>query len=94
MVATRLIVADGDLTVHTHQDVEDIIERNKALASVPQRSDWGRHVASVPVNVINRWLDEEYARGNVDLRWGSKEFMALVARKLADHDWLYLRTDL
>ena len=51
-------------------------------------------VASVPANVINQWLDEEYARGNVDLRWGSKEFMALVARKLADHDWLFLRTDL
>ena len=93
-VVTRLRVEEGDLVVHTWQDVEDIVERNKALAGVPQRSDWGRHVASVPANVINQWLDEEYARGNVDLRWGSKEFMALVARKLRDHDWLFLRTDL
>ena len=45
---------DGrDLTVGTHQDVEAIIEHNKVLQTLPQKSDWGRHVASIPLNIIN-----------------------------------------
>ena len=93
-VETRLILdPHGDVTVHSYQDVEDIIEHNKALRNEPQRSDWGRHVASIPLNVINQWLTEEWARGNVNARFGSKEFDALIQRKLRDHDWLYLRTD-
>jgi hypothetical protein len=94
MVDTTLrLTPGGDLTAHTYQDVEDIIERNKALQSIPQRSDWGRHVAAIPLNIINQWLNEEWARGNVDLRMSGPEFDALVARKLADPDWRYLRTD-
>jgi hypothetical protein len=93
-VETRLRVERGNLTVHTYQDVEDIIEANKALTSAPQKSDWGRHVASVPVNVMYQWLADEWARGNVNLRWGSDEFLRIVHCKLHDHDWLYLRTDL
>jgi hypothetical protein len=79
--------------VHTFQDVEAIIARNKALASTPQKSDWGRHVASIPLNIINAWLHEEWARGNVTLRLAGAEFDAMVARKLADPDWRYLRCD-
>jgi hypothetical protein len=82
-----------DLVVHTFQDVEAIIARNKALASEPQRSDWGRHVASIPLNIINQWLHEEWARGNVHLRMAGPEFDAMVERKLADPDWRFLRTD-
>jgi len=93
-VETRLKVERDTLTVHTYQDVEDIIERNKALAGVRQRSDWGRHVASVPNNVLYQWLTDEWARGNVNMRWMDDEFMRLVERKLRDHDWLFLRTDL
>jgi hypothetical protein len=73
--------------------VEDIVENNKALANAgPQRGDF-RQVASIPLNIINQWLHEEWARGNVDLRMSGPEFDALVARKLADPDWRYLRTD-
>jgi hypothetical protein len=92
-VERRFILADGALTAHTFQDVEDIVERNKRLASEPQRSDWGRHVASIPLNIINAWLHEEWARGNVGLTFGSAEFDALIARKLADPEWKFLRTD-
>ena len=85
---------DGrDLVVHSHQDVEDIIERNKALQAIPQRSDWGRHIASIPLNIINQWLKEEWERGNVGLKMSGPEFDALVARKLKDPDWRFLRTD-
>jgi hypothetical protein len=92
-VRTRLRLADGRLAVHSYQDVEDIIERNKALQSEPQRSDWGRHVATIPNNILLVWLNEEWARGNTTIKLFGPEFDALVARKLRDPDWRFLRTD-
>lgn len=92
-VETSLRLKDGHLEVQTFQDVEDIIERNKRLQSEPQKSDWGRHVATIPNNILMQWLNEEWARGNVALQFGSKEFDALIARKLRDPDWRFLRTD-
>jgi hypothetical protein len=93
MVDTTLRLDGRDLIAHTYQDAEDIVERNKALRTLPQKSDWGRHVASIPLNIINQWLNEEWARGNVDLRMGGEEFDAMVTRKLSDPDWRFLRTD-
>lgn len=83
----KLIIAD------TWQDVESILEQNKRLRSIPQKSDWGRHIARIPLVIMTRWLNEEWARGNVSLRYLSKEFDELVARKLRDPDWAFLRTD-
>jgi len=93
MFSTSLRFEGRDLIVASHQDVEAIIERNKALQSVPQKSDWGRHVATIPNNILVTWLNEEYARGNVHLRMYTPEFNALVDRKLNDPDWRFLRTD-
>ena len=85
---------DGRLTgFERWQDVEDIIENNKALQNTPQKSDWGRHVASIPNVILERWLNEELDRGNVGLRLFSKEFDEIIARKLKDPDWKWLRTD-
>jgi hypothetical protein len=92
MVDTRLRLDGRDLVVQSYQDVEDIIERNKALAGEPQKGDL-RHVASIPLNIINQWLQEEWDRGNVGLRMSGPEFDALVAGKLRDPDWRFLRTD-
>ena len=92
-VLTDLKVQDGNLTVRTFQDVEDIIERNKRLRAEPQKSDWGRHTASIPNNIYLRWLNEEWARGNVSLKPYGKEMAEITARKLRDPDWAYLRTD-
>lgn len=90
---TRFI-ADGDkFHVERSQDVEDIIERNKALQTMEQRSDWGKHVASIPNIFLEKWINEEHARGNVGIRLFSPEMDALVARKLKDPDWRWLRTD-
>lgn len=83
----KLIIA------HTIQDVEPILERNKELRSMPQKSDWGRHVASIPNVIITKWLNEEWERGNTQLRPFSKEFDELVTLKLRDPDWKFLRTD-
>jgi hypothetical protein len=92
MVDTTLRLAGRDLVVQSYQDVEDIIERNKALQAEPQKGDF-RHVASIPLNIINQWLQEEWDRGNVGLRMSGPEFDALVAGKLRDPDWRFLRTD-
>jgi hypothetical protein len=89
--------ADRRIIAVTTQDVEPILERNKLLRSMPQpprrRADWGRHIASIPNVILVQWLNEEYAAGNTALRMFTAEFNELVARKLRDPDWAYLRTD-
>ena len=77
----------------TTQNVEPILDRNRALRGEPQRSDWGRHVATIPNVILVKWLNEEYARGNLALRMFTAEFNELVARKLNDPEWAYLRVD-
>ena len=99
MVDTTLRLVPGsspgsrDLIAHTYQDAEDIIERNKALRTLPQKSDWGRHVASIPNIILEQWLNEEHRRGNVNLRPYTKEFDVIIAKKLRNPDWRWLRTD-
>jgi hypothetical protein len=94
---TRLLLDRGEkkIVAVTEQDVEPILEHNKALRGEPQpprrRGDFGRHVASIPNVILVRWLNEEHARGNTRLRLFSPEFNALVARKLRDPDWKHLR---
>jgi hypothetical protein len=51
-----------------------------------------RHVARIPNVIYVRWFDEEHARGN-PVRMYSKEFDAIVQKKLRDPDWAYLSTD-
>lgn len=80
-------------TFKRSQDVEDIIEANKQAAALPQTGDWGKHVARIPNIFLEQWLNEEYARGNVSLRLFSPEFDRLIARKLQDPDWRFLRVD-
>lgn len=84
---------DSIVVVNSMQDVEPILERNKQLRTMEQRSDWARHIASIPNVIVTQWLNEEYMRGNTELRMFTKEFDQLVAKKLADPDWAYLRTD-
>lgn len=77
----------------TRQDIGPILDRNAALRAQPQRSDFGRHIASIPNVILVRWLNEEYARGNRNLRMFTPDFGELVARKLQDPDWKHLRVD-
>jgi hypothetical protein len=95
MLKTRIhLDSNGqDLAIEHIQDVEPILERNKMLRTMEQKSDWGREIAEVPYVVLIRWLDEEHARGNTGLRLFSPEYKQLMRRKLADPEWAYLRTD-
>jgi hypothetical protein len=94
MTVRTIYHVDGrDLTIAREQDVEPILEHNKQLQTIEQRSDWGRHVASVPNVVLEKWLNEEAERGNVNMTFGSEEFYAMVERKLQDPDYRMFRTD-
>lgn len=84
---------DKKVAVETIQDCVPILDANKELRTIPQRSDWGRHIASIPNVIITKWLNEEWARGNTTIRMGGREFDEMVARKLRDPEWKYLRTD-
>ena len=57
-----------------------------------QRGDF-RKVASILLNIINKWLNEEGARGNTGLQLGGRQVDLLVQRKLNDPDWRWLRTE-
>ena len=94
MITRVHLDANGrDLAIEHIQDVAPILDHNKRLRADEQRSDWGRHIAEIPNVIYVRWLDEEHARGNTSLRMFTPEFDAIVARKLADPDWVYLRVD-
>jgi hypothetical protein len=86
--------ADGSkITIERVQDVEPILEHNKLLQTIEQRSDWGRHYASVPNVVLEKWLNEEWERGNIHIQFGSEEYYAMVERKLQDPQYRAFRTD-
>jgi hypothetical protein len=76
------------------QDVEPIIENNKRLQSEPQKSDWGRHVASVPLIFIEKELNREYDRGNTSLRYLGPGFDEWYKKTFIDNpEYRAFRTD-
>ena len=75
------------------QDCEPILDNNKRLQSTPQKAETFRHIGTIPNVILFRWLKEEWDRGNTTLRYLSQEFLQLIARKLRDPDWMWLRTD-
>lgn len=80
---------DGTLHVRREQDVEPILDNNKALQNTPQKTESFRHVGSVPNVIIEKWLLED---GAPILSMSSHEFGKFIRRKLNDPDWAHLRT--
>lgn len=81
----------GTVTTRAVQDVEDIIERNKRLQNEEQRSDWGRHIASIPNIFMEKWLNEEWSRGNMIMNIYGPEMEEIVWKKLRDPEYRWLR---
>ncbi len=71
------------------QDCEPIIESNKAVAADPVKRDWGRHIATIPNVILEKWIVED---GVNYLALPKDEFDRLIRRKLRDPDWAHLRT--
>jgi len=91
----KLFVDHADKKLHfvNTQDVEPILELNKVQRSQDQRSEWGRHIATIPNVILLQWYYEEVQKGNLDLQMYTEEFDRIIARKLQDPDWAHLRTD-
>lgn len=79
--------------IETWQDVEDIIEANKVSQSANHKSDWGKPIAEIPNVIVTQWLNEEWKRGNRELRYLGPGWKQFVRKKLADPDWRWLRLD-
>jgi len=88
-VELTLTLKDGDLNVRHFQDCEDIIESNKRLRTLPQSCDWGRHIASIPNNILLKWMLEE---GVPVFGMPAHEWDKFLRKKLSDPDWRELRT--
>lgn len=80
---------DGSFTVVSTQDVEPILDANKAAQNERQTSDGFRRIASIPMVEIHRWIVED---GAPVLKMNSHEFGTFIKRKLRDRDNLFLRT--
>lgn len=91
-VAARIhLDSDGEhVTLEHVQDVTPILARNAALRAEPQKSDWGRHIASIPNVILVRWMNED---GVNVLGMSSEEWSKYIRRKLDDPDWRHLRVD-
>jgi hypothetical protein len=88
---TRFVVdpMSGDLTVHRGEDVEPVLERNKALYTdgdgySPSR-EW-RRAASIPLALVEKWKNEL----GVDIF--NPDHLPAIRRLLNSNEYLYLRT--
>ena len=80
---------DGTYTVHSSQDVETLLDLNKAMANhndgySPSKDI--RRAARVPLIIWLKWLNEEGWDA-----WAPENEKKLF-RKLNDPDWKWLRT--
>ncbi|MGH6828606.1 MAG: hypothetical protein ACREFW_06825 [Rhizomicrobium sp.] len=87
---------DGTYTVASSQDVEPILERNRAMANhndgyTPSRDL--RRLASIPNVVLLGWLNDLLARGaTMAESMKTLQDPKFIKRKLDDSNWAYLRT--
>ena len=86
-------LGDRTVIVYSHDDLEDFLEDNKRLRSMPQKSDFMRATFRVPNIIAMKWLNEEWRHGNVGLKYLSKEWDELVSKKSRDPDYKHLWVD-
>lgn len=83
-VETRAHYDDGKLIFERVQDVEPILERNKAFQNEGKQTGDFRLVASIPCVILEKWINDE---GCNYLQLPKHEFERLIRRKLRDPDW-------
>ena len=81
------------ITLHTRQNVDEILRNNAEDRSVGVRTALGRRVARVPVTIIGKWLDEAgISQAEFWRQWTPKERRRWLARHLNDSDYQKFRT--
>lgn len=89
---TQVKLRDGDLIIHSEDDVEEVLDGNHDLRGTPQSSDMMRHVYRIPNVVLLQWLNEAWQRGH-NIQYMSAEFEDLVTAKMNGRDYYKLRVD-
>lgn len=90
---TSVDVSNPDfLIIKNEQDCTAVLKDNKRLYNQAKQDggygptrEWKR-VASIPPIILEKWYKED------GIRWWDSEDAHLLARKLDDPDWLFLRT--
>lgn len=85
MMQERMLTEDGQLIIQKTQDVEAILDANKAEAETHRSGGNWRKAGSIPLVVAEEWAKECGAAV------GSKEWLAYCKRKLMDGDFAKLR---
>lgn len=90
------VEGDGSITVRTYQDVEPVVEHNK-VRQTDGSNGYGksrelRHLATIPDNVVMKWLMDAHVAPGVYMRWKKRERMAFYRKHLNNPDWQYLRS--
>lgn len=78
---------DGGFAISSVEDVEPIIERNKALKGGNGRQHWTgdwRLCASIPASILLKWATED---GIPPTKVFSDEFAERIQRRLKDPDY-------
>ncbi len=89
---TEISCSNGQLTVNRIQDVEPILEANKAALREapswrPYADDNLRHVARIPNVVVEQWMKE-----GINIFDPSPEMQRKIAAKLNSNEYADLRT--
>lgn len=81
---------EGSITFERIQDIEPILDRNKALQNEahPFAVDW-HHIGTIPNVILEKWMNEE---GVNILKMPAEEWGQFIKRKLRDPDNMWLRT--
>ncbi len=80
------------IQMHT-PDVDPVLDQNQRLATDGTKGDfqgqWGRRIASVPINIYNGWRAEMMKKGIYFDKPAKQRFLR---QKLNDGSWRKLRT--
>lgn len=91
-VTTRVHVDATERKYHFEriQDIEPILDRNKALQNIEQKwaGDW-HHIGTIPNVIIEKWMNDE---GVNILKMPADEWGQFIKRKLRDPENMWLRT--
>ncbi len=86
---------DGTSTYVGQQDITDVLEANKAefnedvKGRLAARGQWGVKIATVPMIVLNKWMEDHLDPRDPD---ANEKLSEIMMRKLEDPDFRDFKT--
>ena len=83
----------GEITIENVQDATPVVEANKHSQNHGEARHpfLGQRLATVPVVVLQQWLDADGLTQRDFDRWPREARLSYMKRRLNDRDWLFLR---